>query len=404
MRIIYNGVDMMPLETHAYDAEAVYDDSGTDYLYTRISIVVRAIINGQSEVVGGVSPNGPPISYQWSDESSLSAGTVPSRGYPMWPTLPTPIPDQFGRSVVANSPTTVPDSGLAARTKSTLRTIVRIPNAPLLTHQAIRHRLSTPRGKLWVFAGAGTELGNIDTPNQQAVVSLECPEAGLHCDCKNGPQPKILAINAAMGDATTMIADWSCEAYINEGPENSVNPTGALLSNRFAQTQMIDQAGYTTVITAGVAIFRTDKVYSLPQAPDSLRPVLFMPIVPGFVRENIVVNGRPDVTGIEYSYRDRQVPVNFPAGVQTRAASISAVHRQAITSGGDVIEGALSAYERILGIRAQRNFAKMDVDGEDGKGDAKAMRKLARMIGASVSKSMKGAPVVPPSAHPGGGI
>lgn len=360
MRVIYNGIDLMPLETHAFDWEPVYDDSGTDYLFTRVSIVVRAVINGQAEIVfpvglrpGGVgTPPGPFMSYDIGAPSpgSLADAARAVRPDPNTPVRPGPV--------LGKEP---PGTGIDNAPAGTLVAIARAVNRPLLTHRAIRHRLTTPRGKLFVFAGSGMESGvpapGTDAPPVAATITLTSPLAGNTCDCKNGPIPRILSMPTVHGDAETLMVDWACETYVNENELNGVNPSGVLLSNRFSQTHVVDDHGYTTVVTEGDAVFRADMVYRLPASPDADRPVLFMPIQFGFVRENIQVTGHPDSLGVHYSYQDRQVPVNFVAGPYCKAASISAVHRQAIVTNTDVLGGALSAYERILGLTANKNFA-----------------------------------------------
>jgi hypothetical protein len=373
VRVIYNGIDLGVLETYEFNAEAVYDDSGVDYLYTRFTGTFRAIVNGQADVVLGVSPNGPVLSYQFgSPTREVSSGRFLDRGKPLNP-------------VVGDRAGYMPVSGVDLAPRSRLRAVIRQPNAPPLTHQVVRHRLMTPRAQLWVFAGPGAEEGNAvngdELPSQRAVAVLGSPNVvvnneseRLSCDCRNGPRPKLLGCSVTMGDANTMMVDWSFETFVIESELNSVSATGLLLSNRFAQTQLVASDGYTTVVTAGTAIFRTDLVYKTLQSPDSNRPVLFMPIPQGFARENVQVTGLPDVTGVEYSYRDRQVPVNFVAGPYVKAASISAVHRQAILSNSDMLDGALRAYERVLGMAANLNIARADADRIlRGEGNAKAI-------------------------------
>jgi hypothetical protein len=335
MRIAYNDIDLGVIETYAFDAEAVFDDSGVDYLYTKYTVVVRAVFNGE------VTANGPFASFTRDRGGGEDRDDAPRVGSPMEAVTPDLFP---GGSVAAARPSRV----VAVRSR---------PAPPGVTHAAVRHRLSTPRGQLYVFAGPGDQDAGV--PGESAVVILMSPASlGLVCDCKNGPFPKVLGVHTALGDANTLLVDWSCETYVNESLVNGVSPAGALLSNRFAQTHLVDQDGYTTVVTGGVAVFRTDEVYRLNESPDARRPVLFMPIPRGFVRENIVVRGREDVTGVEYSYRDRQVPVNFPAGPYCRAASITAVHRQAITTGGNLFEGALAAYGNVQNIITNKRFAE----------------------------------------------
>lgn len=431
------------METYAFDWEPVYDPSGVDYLYTRVSLVVRCMINGQAEVlnpVPGVPFNGPPISYAFDklrssvvteqstkgsteelrnnggvavlkggakiDVAGAAAGfnqdaAVPAAGkggragtafgaaaggvaggakaIPLpGARLPNPVtPPEAFRPLPApvvtqrNSPNArvtemnvTAGTGTDAVTRSTLRQIVRVSNAAPLTHITIRHRLGTPRGKLYVFSGPGQEsgvplAGSNDPPGPLSQLIVQSPQnKDWPTDCKNGPTPKVLGVHTALGDANTLLVDWQCETFVNEADLNDVSVWGALLSNRFSQTQAVKSDGYSVIGTAGTALFRSDFVYALPESPDLKRPILFMPIPQGFTREIEYVRGREDAIGVDYAYSDTQVSTNFVAGVYVGAASVSAVHRQAIVAGESILSGALTTYERVLNLMAAKNWAK----------------------------------------------
>lgn len=353
MRVIYNGVDLMILKTHEFSFESVYDDTGVDYLFTRVTLVVEALVNGQAKVIEGRA-NGPFMSYDFTGS----------------PTGPSPAPFRLGVDPVPVDPflsTLVPpgvgtDVGPATRE---LRRIIKVPNAPVLTHYAIRHRLSVPQSKLYIFSGSGMEsgtpaAGTTDPPSEtSAELSVESPLTDRRCDCKNGPLPKLLNITEALGDANTFVVVWAVETYINEAGDNNANPWGALLSNRWSQSHTVDEDSFTTVTTEGQATFRTDLLYAAPgESPDAGRATLFMPIPQGFTRVIDYCTGLPDVTGVAYGYTDTQVKSNFVAGPYAHAARIELHHRQAITSNADILQGALSVYERVLSLKVNQNFAK----------------------------------------------
>lgn len=388
MRVIYNGIDLGVLETYAFDGTPVYDDSGVDLLYTRYEIVVRCVFNGQAEVINPSTDsfpapigfqqrlNGPFVSY------NASKTQLPSQKEPTKRESPTKLVTSTGGLGIEPK-----GAGINDVAKPRLRQIFKVPTPAGRTHQVVRDRLSMPRRKLFVFSGPGTELasqqpGEDARPSTSANIILESPEKKSVCDCKNGPIPKLFGIHTAIGDANTIFVDFSIETFINEGPQNGVNFTGALLSNRFAQTQIVDNDGYTTNITGGIAIFRTDRVYELLQSPDFNRPLMFIPIPPGFVREGIQVAGRPDVTGIEYSFRDRQVHVNFPAGPYARAASINVYHRQALVT-GNLADSVFNFFEKKWNLEAQRNFAHMNPN--------QASEVQAGGVGAKMKKSSSAA-------------
>lgn len=413
MRVIYNGIDLMPLETHNFDWEAVYDEHGVDYLYTRVSMAIRAVVNGTSSVVPVA--NGPPVNYGFDRDRVLRVNA---------PTFRSPTPQ-----APPNAANTLnADLGMDEQTRSTLRRIVLnpvsvfgpgFPNTNEVTHEAIRHRLSTPRGQLYIFWGRGMETGIpvVGTPNPPgpqpfvARLFLESPEPSgrghRHCDCKNGPFPKILSVPQVYGDAETMMLDWAVETFVNEANENDVRQSGqafageGLLSNRFAQTHTVDKEGYTTITTTGTAVFRTDFVFaSLADGdlknPDARRPFLFMPIPFGFTREIDYVRGREDATGVEYSYRDTQVHANFVAGPFTKSASITIAHTQSIAIETDLIADGIAAYERIVSIKANRKFAKPDPVEAAEKAEAKGGggRPVRR------GRPARGRPAPPPFGEP----
>lgn len=422
MRTIYNGVDLMPIETHHFDWEPVYDDSGVDYLYTRVSMAMRALVNGLSSVVPVA--NGPPMNYGFLNEGILN------RGLPSF------------RSAIERAPpngdnTTNTPMGMDRALPSRLRRIILNPISPLgagnantseITHQAIRHRLSTPRGQLYIFWGRGMESGvpPVGTPlrpgpiPQVARLFLESPILGARgvgdpptphrvTDCKNGPIPKILSVPQVHGDAQTMILDWAVETFVNESEDNDVKglgqvgagggPPGAgrgLLSNRFSQSHSVDEHGYTTITTEGVALFRTDFLFQRPAdggltSPDAKRPFLFMPIPLGFTRQVDYVRGNEDATGVRYRYHDTQVHQNFVAGPFTKAGSISVAHTQSIATEADLVGEGLQAYERLLSIRANRSIGKDDRREDPGGGRPRGRRVPGRF------RRVAGRPPGPPA-------
>ncbi len=192
------------------------------------------------------------------------------------------------------------------------------------------------------------------------------------CDARNGPFPRLFSVHQAFGDANTLLIDFSVETFVNEAWANGVDNSGTrdrtrgMVSNRFKQIHRVTKDGYSTIATTGTAIFRVDALMAAGAFgnPDMIRDSLFMPIPVGFTREDITVEGLPEAFGVRYQYADVQTPVNFSGGQSARAASIAVVHRQAISS-GDILGGALSAYERITGIRANKHIADSNKDETD---------------------------------------
>lgn len=374
MRIIYNGIDLLPIDTHEYRWEAVYDDSGVDYLYTRVTVLVTAMVNGQISVLGPNPPGPAGMGYEFTGPPRPRPMGGPDRPQPWGP---------FAPDLGLMPPTTAGvDRGGANLPPLGIKFS---PVRPIVTQEAVRHRLETGQGQLYVFAGAGMEsgsppVGTLDPPGTDQI-SLISPSPDARVDAKMGPFPKLFGVTAALGDAATLVVDWGCETFVNESGQNNVSPYGALLSNRWSQTQTVTEDGYTIARTEGTAVFRTDLLFpagpgpnGAPQNPDAQRALLFMPIPQSFTRVVDYVRGRPDNSGIDYGYTDTQVPVNFVAGPFASAAKMVAVHRQAITSNVDLFGSGLAAYERVTGILLNNRWfreAGQRIKSPPGAGAAK---------------------------------
>lgn len=370
MRIIYNGIDMSVLQdTYKYEMEPVFDDSGTDYLYTRHSIACNTLVNGQvdlftpKEVDGSMVANGPAVTYTGSAMLSSSPPTTP---FSTAAAVSRPGTDSDPVSAIfAAGYATVPfTAGAATATREPLFIVTKAPNPAPSTMWVIRQRLSEPRGRLFVTTPLVEPPAGGAVPGPSLVpMQLVSPDPAVSsvCDCKNGPFPLVTSINQVYGDDRTFLVAFAVQTFINEYRKNGINTSTALLSNRFSQTASTDDRGYTTLTTVGKAVFRSDWLNLRGAAavtPDVVRAELMLKIPLGFVRDNIDVTSSPDGTGLVYRFIDRQVEVNFPGGTVSKAAKISAVHRQAITNNSDVFSGALTAYERALGLAANKNIAK----------------------------------------------
>lgn len=379
---------MMPIKTHEFTIEAVYDDTLTDYFFSRGTIVIEGLVSANGSTIG----NGPFMNYTLA--SGPAGGATPVArtnisvpGNPIAPGAPGFIPAAGG------SVGTIGAAGLGiAGLLTPLGTVTRtFPTPPVTTHTAIRHRLETPRQQLYLYSGlgmaeAGIPAGSLASPTTWGATVLAAAPASmvLLCDPHNGPKPHLFSIKEALGDTNLFVVVWGCEFFFNEAFQNNLSPIGALLSNRFSQTHHVDKDGWTTIVTEGTATFRTDVLYGSPAAPfvmpaptnglgigtpvspDAFRASLFLPVLLGFTREIDYVTGMEDVTGVKYQYTDTQTPVNFVAGPYvnpalpgTGASSISVLHRQAIVSNNqDILGSALNAYERYAGLQANRNIAK----------------------------------------------
>jgi hypothetical protein len=372
MRVIYNGIDLMPVETLSINLEPVYDETGIDYLFSRLTASFRAIVAGEAF-----------ITYTFDDlvNTTLSTDYTPPSIYrPATSTISASDPVKVDTTIAGDVGRTIhPRLGIDAKYPSSNK---RIPiyhrNAATLTHQVVRHRLQTPRGKLFIFSGPGIdsvpESDYTDKPvpwitglkgaekaftlspasGIPVTVLVESPEGQNLCDAKKGPLPNLLSIVGAEGDANLFFIEFSIETYLNEADLNEIDNYGILLSNRFVQNHSIDEHGYTRIITHGTAVYRSDWVYQYRMNPDKDRPVLFMPIPFGFKRHVDYVREIPNVDGVEYMYTDYQVPVHFAAGPYVGAADIEVEHRQAMIKDSSLMSELL----RLFGKKKKKSRKK----------------------------------------------
>lgn len=338
----------MPSALHEFKITPVYDDSQTDYFYSRVTYLSESIVNGQSRVVNGPAP-GPSISYQKDGPGESFPASIIRNPNNFIPTVG-PVPQ----------PSSGIDIGLAT---SNPVLILRQPNLPPLTHSVIRQRLSQPQGQLYIFNGPGQEVGldpNSSGPPTGSLVNLiiASPLQGYIVDCNNGPKPHLFDVIGDYGDGNSYVVVWGVETFINEATLNGIAPALALLSNRFSQGHSVDDEGFTTITTTGTAIFRSDLIYANQISPDSLRASMFIPIPLGFTRHIDYVRGLESSVGITYGYTDTQVKSNFVAGPYTNAVKINAVHRQAIVTDSDLLGGVLDTYERHLQRQTNKELAR----------------------------------------------
>lgn len=196
--------------------------------------------------------------------------------------------------------------------------------SPMATDIAVRHRLAQPRQKLKFTVGG--------------VVLLECPAAGATVDANNGPTSEVIDVRAIRG-----INSFEVELVIVCCVIESPTPT-VLLSHRWTQRQTWDEDYYTTILTTGTAVFRTDRLALLNATPDDYRAWLFLPIPPNFKREADVEVDEENYT-LQYRLVDREQAVNVLLGNVTRieclherSVGYMGAEQQTINTGGALTE------------------------------------------------------------------
>lgn len=208
-----------------------------------------------------------------------------------------------------------------------------VASTPPKTDIAIRHALAIPRQKLVIKAN-GVEL-------------LRSPDDGMPCDANNGPIPKVFPIAMSFGDGQAFAYNWQCTTWKNECGENGGSTyLSALLSNRFYQHHQLDEDYFLTIVTEGTAYFRSDVVWQKRLNPDTLRPMLFLPIPLGHKREDIQVWSEPSIGAYHYRFVDRQQSSQFVVGNEIGATRAEVYYQQSLMTDQDVINGVLGGVER----------------------------------------------------------
>lgn len=174
------------------------------------------------------------------------------------------------------------------------------------TDVAIRHYLSQPRCRLRYVVGD--------------VTVVESPAPGQFVDAANGPTPR--SWEAVKVTERTWHIRFRVETTVVEcGTTES-----GLLSNRWSMAHSIGDDRLTTIVTEGVAVFRTDRLAQVGRNADFFRDRLIPPAPQGFrrMRINIVVNPVGNI--IQYSVVDQELFVYLGAnsyGVVDFKAAVS---------------------------------------------------------------------------------
>jgi hypothetical protein len=172
---------------------------------------------------------------------------------------------------------------------------------PGRTDNVIRPFLVQPRKRLIVIAGQDTildvpQLKNPNNPN----------DPRLPTDAANGPFCEIWSINSIIG-VTNFTVHARFTACVNDcRPEET--PGGGvispILSNRWMQSETIDDCFYPTIVTVGEAILRTDIMHFDGKNADQFRQQFFFPVPQFYQRENIEVTLSSDGSRLSYSFKD----------------------------------------------------------------------------------------------------
>jgi hypothetical protein len=288
MHLSYNNIDLKIERTSGVAMQAVYDQSGTDRLYDRVTISLICVwspfsTGSQTSLAGGGFRSGDFEPQALTDSPNVDPA-VP---------LPPPIP--------GGPPAPLP-IGTRSLPVDTLGTSLR----------RLRQTLLEPRQQLRV------DIGPDRVWEVPGVYSVEDPVTGikrnvrLMCDPENGPIPEECRVISIHGDKAAIIS-YRIRFCITD----CVN---YVVSNRWSVTSMTDEQYLTTRVTTGVATMRPDLLIARGTTADAFRQNFTLAVPPGFIRKRVVVNATPDGREIHYRVEDRQAYLNLT--YQSKAVKI----------------------------------------------------------------------------------
>lgn len=320
MHIEYNGVKLELTEITECRREAVYDPSGTDFLYTKWRLGVVATL------ASGGSPPG--LATDWTTKPTWAATVAEldgnfrlvNRGVPLALGTDAP-PYPFPKAPQPGDPTTPLNPAFA-------------------TDAELRMRLMVPRRKLKItaFHPDGREYVWLESPRpwlpdgvqRCGGVTLTDPTQDVTgtVDADNGPKPLSCDIVQPTGEGTSFGVHFVIETAVVP-----VNPQAErlVLSHRWETTMTHDDDFYLTRTTVGEVRFDAQILHAARAQPDWFRGQFFHPIPLGFRRGGPVVRQSSDGLVLQYEIHDTDPTVTFDPG-DSGATAMSIVETVAVDS------------------------------------------------------------------------
>ena len=323
------GVLLTRLEMISYERTPMYN--GPDYLCTVHRLKVRGIYN--PEVNAYDFPN----------------GDIPGAALPAAALRPT--------SVIATGLGNTRDSPLAGilalkgnpagATSAVPPAQSRGSMAPT-TDRAIRHFMMQPRRRLIYAVGPSPLLVS---------PGINADGTASDRDTYNGPMPLACDVVCISGTKSFQV-DYAIETYVNEALFYR-NPNSVILSHRWKRHESIDQDMYSTIVTEGAAVFRTDRLAFLGRVADDFRSALFHPVNPGFVRRGWDIEVSEDNSQLRYILVDKHTHLRVVAPGVTRIEAFATAEVQ-----GDnpmaAMAGLFGGMGKLGAISAKKNAKGSD--------------------------------------------
>jgi len=355
--VIYNEVTLEVVKLVSHKREAVFDKAKINYLYTRHTLVVRAIL-----------------------APTVSEHQINNRYRPDTSTLE---PTDF--------------LGPAAVNQGNMDNAVVGPDpiVGLESDNAIRHRLMSPRGRLMYVVG-----GNY---------VIDSPHGNEACDVTFGPIPLFCHIEKIAGMGTISVL-FGIQTDISQCPLFE-DKFPAVMSHEYSQQVEIDEQFRTKRTTRGEIRVRADVMASTPCTPDAFREYFAQSCPAHYKRDAIRVVQHPDMTRLQYDIeKDDGTTVHKKVdlkGAVTRLANLKVTH----TVGSKRKLGG--AYNQFFGMpdpglnAPGGNFPKWIVESFRNAGalpDQQWMLSIGEFIraldsGSEVDRMRHGAPTVTESIN-----
>ena len=263
MKLEYNGVPLGVVRLVQHSAVPEYDETGMDYLWTRVRLTVECVYSPQATAAGhkvGVT----------------AAGTAQE-----------PTAAVLGRR-----------------------------GSPALTDTAIRHLLSQPRRllKVWFDSALDPALAG-DAAAETWIESPRFDPAGpspadrLPCDPGGGPWVHDLSVSEVMVNGRTCTVAATFETCLLDCLPNQAQVP--CLSNQFTATMSYDRDGYCTRRFVGLAVFRRDLLEQRQYTPDDFRLDLLPPPPRNTLRTVDKLLQSADGHHFAYEVTDEEQPVTY---------------------------------------------------------------------------------------------
>ena len=280
MYLTYGNTTLQVIDLVRYERENVYDPSGTDILYVKVTLGVSAVYSP-----GGL-PNLPSVTALTEDTASVLEGTDDTAG--VLDTTPRGL-NPSGSNFLTGGPPAL-ESGV---------TPVTSQYTGAETDAELRYRLLYPRQPLILWA-ADRQTGNW-------VRWLQSPRPGFELDCANGPKPLSCDVVTTQGEVTVGVL-YQIETAVQPCPAGSDR---LILSHRWTMSHTHDERNYLTRVIRGTVVFNSAVVQYLAIYPDWIRNQFLHPVPLGYERKVPEITQSADGLVITYTITDTDPTIVF---------------------------------------------------------------------------------------------